>query len=48
MLRTERLSNAQTKMIAGGFAVLVEVLKALGTPEGSNRSAVLPADVDVQ
>ena len=47
MLRTERLSDVQAKVLAGGFAVLVEVLKVLGAPEGSNRSATLPANVDV-
>ncbi len=38
MLRTEKISDEQAKILAHGFAVLVEVLKALGTPEGSNRT----------
>ncbi len=33
MLRTERVSDEMAKTLADGFAVLVEVLKALGTPK---------------
>ena len=47
MLRTKRVSDEQVRVLADGFGVLVEVLKELGTPEGSNRSAALPANVDV-
>ena len=47
MLRTEKISDEQAKKLAHGFAVLVEVLKALEAPEGSNRSAALPFAVDV-
>ena len=36
MLRTERVSDEQAKVLADGFGVLVEVLKALGTPEGEH------------
>ena len=36
MLRTERVSDEQAKTLADGFGVLVEVLKALGTPEGEH------------
>ncbi len=34
MLRTEKISDEQAKVLADGFGVLVEVLKALATPEG--------------
>ena len=33
MLRTERVSDEQAKVLADGFGVLVEVLKALEKPE---------------
>jgi hypothetical protein len=33
MLRTEKVSDEMAKTLADGFGVLVEVLKALGTPE---------------
>ncbi len=33
MLRTEKISDEQAKVLAHGFRVLIEVLKALGTPE---------------
>ncbi len=33
MLRAEKVSDEQAKVLADGFGVLVEVLKALGTPE---------------
>ena len=36
MLRTERVSDEQAMVLADGFMVLVEVLKALGTPEGEH------------
>ena len=36
MLRTERISDEQAKILANGFGVLVEVQKALGTPEGEH------------
>ncbi len=36
MLRTEKISDEQAKVLANGFGVLVEVLKALGTPEGEH------------
>ncbi len=36
MLRTETVSDEQAKVLADGFGVLVEVLKALGTPEGEH------------
>ena len=36
MLRTERVSDEQAKVLADGFGVLVQVLKALATPEGTN------------
>ena len=36
MLRTERISDEQAKILADGFGVLVEVLKALGTPGGEH------------
>ena len=36
MLRTEKLSDEQAKVLADGFVVLVEVLKALATPEGEH------------
>ena len=34
MLRTERVSEEQAKILADGFGVLVAVLKVFGTPEG--------------
>ncbi len=34
MLRSEKISDEQAKTLADGFGVLVEVLKALATPEG--------------
>ena len=34
MLRTEKVSDEMMKTLADGFGVLVQVLKALGTPEG--------------
>ena len=46
-LRTKRVSDEQVRVLADGFGVLVEVFRELGTPEGSNRSAALPANVDV-
>ncbi len=36
MLRTEKISDEQAKVLADGFGVLVEVLKALATPEGEH------------
>jgi len=36
MLRTEKISDEMAKTLADGFGVLVEVLKALGTPEGEH------------
>lgn len=36
MLRTEKVSDEMAKTLADGFGVLVEVLKALGTPEGEH------------
>ena len=36
MLRTEEVSDEQAKVLADGFGVLVEVIKALGTPEGEH------------
>lgn len=36
MLRTERVSDEQAKLLADGFGVLVEVLKALATPAGEH------------
>jgi hypothetical protein len=33
MLRTEKVSDEMAKTLADGFGVLVEVLKALGTPD---------------
>ena len=36
MLRTEKISDETVKTLADGFGVLVEVLKALGTPEGEH------------
>ena len=36
MLRTERVSDEQAKVLADGFGVLVEVLKSLGAPEGEH------------
>ena len=35
-LRSEKISDDQAKTLADGFGVLVEVLKALGTPEGEH------------
>jgi hypothetical protein len=37
MMRTESISDQMAKPLADGFAVLVEVLNALGTPEGSTK-----------
>ena len=36
MLRTETVSDEQAKVLADGFGVLVEVLKALATPAGEH------------
>jgi len=36
MLRTETVSDEQAKVLADRNGVLVEVLKALGTPEGEH------------
>ena len=36
MLRTEKISDEQAKILADGFGVLVEVLKALATPGGGH------------
>ncbi len=36
MLRTEKISDEMAKKLADGFRVLVEVLKALATPEGAH------------
>ena len=36
MLRAEKISDEQAKTLAAGFGVLVEVLKALATPEGEH------------
>lgn len=36
MLRTEKISDEMAKKLADGFRVLVEVLKALATPEGEH------------
>ena len=35
MLRAEKISDEQAKILANGFGVLVEVLKALGLPRGN-------------
>ncbi len=35
MLRTERISDEMAKTLEYGFGVFVLVLKALGTPEGT-------------
>ena len=35
LLRTERISDEQAKVLAHGFGVLIEMLKALGSPEGA-------------
>ena len=36
MLRTEKVSDEMAKTLADGFGVLVEVMKALATPEGTH------------
>ena len=36
MLRAEKISDEQAKVLADKFGVLVEVLKALATPEGEH------------
>ena len=36
MLRTEKISDEMATTLAAGLEVLVEVLKALGTPEGEH------------
>ncbi len=36
MLRTETVSDEMAKTLADGFGVLIEVLKALGTPQGEH------------
>jgi len=36
LLRTEKVSDEMAKTLADGFGVLVEVLKALGTPKGEH------------
>jgi len=36
MLRTEKVCDEMAKTLADGFGVLVEVLKALVTPEGKS------------
>ena len=36
MLRSENVSDEQAKVLAEGFGVLVEVLKALATPAGEH------------
>ncbi len=36
MLRTERVSDDHAKVLACGFGVSVEVLTALGTPDGEH------------
>jgi hypothetical protein len=36
MLRTETVSDEMAKTLADGFGVLIDVLKALGTPEGEH------------
>ena len=36
LLRTEKVSDEMAKVLADGFGVLIEVLKALGTPEGEH------------
>jgi hypothetical protein len=36
MLRTEKINDEMAKTLADGFGVLVEVLKALGTPVGEH------------
>ena len=36
MLRTEKISDEMAKVLADGFGVLVQVIKALGTPEGEH------------
>jgi hypothetical protein len=36
MLRTEKVSDEQAKTLADGFGVLIEELKALGTPKGEH------------
>jgi len=36
MLRTETVSDEMAKTLADGFGVLVEVLKAMGSPEGEH------------
>jgi hypothetical protein len=36
MLRTEKVNDEMAKILADGFGVLVEVLRALATPEGEH------------
>ena len=36
MLRVVRVSDEKAKVLANGFGVLIEVLKALGTPGGEH------------
>ena len=36
MLRTEKISDEMAKTLSDGFGVLVEVLRALATPEGTH------------
>ena len=36
MLRTEKISDEQAKVLADGFGVIVEVRKALATPDGEH------------
>ena len=36
LLRTEKVSDEMAKTLADGFGVLVEVMKALATPEGTH------------
>ena len=36
MLRTESVSDEMAKVLADGFGVLVQVIKALGTPKGEH------------
>ena len=41
MLRTEKVSDEMAKTLADGFGVLIEVRKALGTPERENYGTTL-------
>jgi len=43
MLRTEKISDEMAKTLADAFGILVEVLKALGTPDDMHSPDQLPA-----